>query len=174
MIATFAPSFANRWAVASPIPLFPPVTIATLPSSLAVKCLPLCDISRDLFGHESPLTLDDSDYKVARTCGQLCVNYGLRRATTMKDSSGSRSGAGVEVMWSRLQSAVWAPSVQMAAVRSRDEERATRPLGVQYLSRYTREEKSPSRVILGCLPVVESPVSAVLVLESSSTRSRCS
>src|ERR1700686_3114133 len=33
-MATFAPSSCNRFAVASPIPLLPPVTTATFPSSL--------------------------------------------------------------------------------------------------------------------------------------------
>src|SRR6266436_5022321 len=42
-IATFAPSSCSRLAVASPMPLFPPVTTATFPSSLFMfisPCLP--------------------------------------------------------------------------------------------------------------------------------------
>jgi hypothetical protein len=31
---TYAPSSTNRWAVASPMPLFPPVVTAVLPRNL--------------------------------------------------------------------------------------------------------------------------------------------
>src|SRR4030042_806544 len=41
--ATLAPSRANNLAVASPIPLAPPVTIATLPLTLSTDCLLIKD-----------------------------------------------------------------------------------------------------------------------------------
>src|SRR4029078_509961 len=40
LTTTLAPSAARRWAVASPIPLDEPVTIATLPSSMLTPVPP--------------------------------------------------------------------------------------------------------------------------------------
>src|SRR4051812_42795202 len=45
VMKTFAPSEANRLAVASPMPLLPPVTTATLPSSLPIEPPPFgCEV----------------------------------------------------------------------------------------------------------------------------------
>jgi hypothetical protein len=55
MIETSAPSFANAIATARPIPLSPPVMIATLPLSLPVPlCFASCDLGRGRISDSRP------------------------------------------------------------------------------------------------------------------------
>ena len=45
---TYAPSFTNRFAVASPMPLVPPVTSAIFPSSLPMEFSSRCEVVREM------------------------------------------------------------------------------------------------------------------------------